>query len=190
MIIVQEMSKLDFEIIPADACLLYQEDKSGTCMIIIYVDDILVIGNNNINEVVKTKVEEEFSIKTEYNLTDCLGCPFHINKIRMKGWLGQQSIINSLEKKFGKEVMKDRLGLTPGTPRFVAMRVTEDQDKLGTKEHITDRSGVGTLLYLMKHTRPDLCNTVRELSKTLDKPAPTHLEEIYRIIRYVLTTKR
>ena len=151
-------------------------------MIIIYVDDILVIGNNRINEVVETKVEEEFSIKTEYNLTDYLGCPFHTNKIRMKGWLGQQSLINSLEKKFGKEAMKHRLGLTPGTPRFVARRVTEDQDKLGTKEHATDRCGVGTLLYLMKHTRPDLCNTVRELSKTLDKPAPTHSEEIYRII--------
>ena len=35
---------------------------------------------------------------------------------------------NCLEKKFGKEAMKHRLGLTPGTPRFVAMRVTEDQD--------------------------------------------------------------
>ena len=40
------------------------------------------------------------------------------------------AIIKSLEKKFGKESMKCRLGLTP---RFVAMRVTEEQDKLGTK---------------------------------------------------------
>ena len=67
-------------------------------------------------------------------------------------------------KKFRKEAMKYRLGLTPGTPRFVAMRITEDQDKLGAIEHATYRSGVGTLLYLTKHSRPDLCNAVRELS--------------------------
>ena len=38
--------------------------------------------------------------------------------------------------------MKHTLGRTTGTPSFVAMRVTEDQDKLGTKQHATYRSGV------------------------------------------------
>ena len=42
--------------------------------------------------------------------------------------------------------MKHRLGFTPGTPRFVAMRV-EDEDELPTREHATYRSGVRTLLY-------------------------------------------
>ena len=86
--------------------------------------------------------------------------------------------------------MKHRLGLTPGTPRFIAMRVADEEDKLPPKEHATYRSGVGTLLYLTKHSRPDLCNAVRELSKTMDRPAPIHLKEMYRIIRYELETKR
>ena len=99
-------------------------------------------------------------------------------RTEQKGWLGQPSIIKCLERKFGKEAMKHRLGLTPGTPRFVVMRVTEDQDKFGTQEHPTYRSGVGTLLYLTKHSRPELCNAVRELSKTIDKPALIHLKEM------------
>ena len=98
-----------------------------------------------------------------------------MNKTKTKGWLGLPSIIKSLEKKFGEETMKHRLGLTPGAPSFVAMRVTEDQDLLGSKEHATYRSGVGTLLYLTRHSRPDLCNAVRELCMTLDKPALIHL---------------
>ena len=110
-------------------------------MIIIYVDDMLVIGNKEIIEELKTKVEEVFSIKTEDNLTDYLGCEFHMNKNKTKGWFRQPSIIKNMEKKIGKESMKHRLGFTPGTPRFV----TEDQDKLGTKEHATYKSGVGTL---------------------------------------------
>ena len=86
--------------------------------------------------------------------------------------------------------MKHRSHLTTGPPRFLAMRITEEQDKLGTKDHATCRSGVGTLLYLTKHSMPDLCNAVRDLSKTLDKPAPIHSKEMYRINRYVLPTKR
>ena len=31
------------------------------------------------------------------------------------------------------------------------------------EEHETYRRGVGTLLYLTKHSRPDICNPVREL---------------------------
>ena len=60
---------------------------------------------------------------------------------------------------------------------------------MSPEEHETYRSGVGTLLYLTKHSRPDICNPVRELSKTIDTPAPLHLKEIYKLIRFVLTTK-
>ena len=41
------------------------------------------------------------------------------------------------------------------------------------------------MLYLTKHSRPDLCNAARELTKTMDRPAPIHLKEMYRIIRHV-----
>ena len=74
-------------------------------MIIIYVDDMLVIGNKEIIEELKTKVEEVFSIKTEDNLTDYLGCEFHMNKNKTKGWFRQPSIIKNMEKKIGKESM-------------------------------------------------------------------------------------
>ena len=57
---IQEMNKLDFKISPADPCFLCHEDKSGTCMIIIHVHDMLVIGNREIIEESKTKVEKCF----------------------------------------------------------------------------------------------------------------------------------
>ena len=46
------------------------------------------------------------------------------------------------------------------------------------------------LLYLTKHSRPDICNPVRELSKTMDAPAPVHLKEMNKVIRYVLSTRQ
>ena len=94
-----------------------------------------------------------------------------------------------MEQKFGKRAMKERLALTPGIPRFTARRLGNPEDKVSPKEHDTYQSGVGTLLYLTKHSRPHICNPVRELSKTMDAPAPVHLKEMYKLIRFVLSTK-
>ena len=85
--------------------------------------------------------------------------------------------------------MKGRLSMTPGTPRFTARRLENEEDKVNAKDHETYRSGVGTLLYLTKHSRPDISNPVRELSKTMVAPAQAHLREMYKLIRFVLSTK-
>ena len=81
------------------------------------------------------------------------------------------------------------LSMTPGTPIFTARKLEHEEDKVNAKEHETYRSGVGTLLYLTKHSRPDISNPVRELSKTMDAPAPAHLKEMYKLIRFVLSAK-
>ena len=160
--------------------MLFKENELGICIIIMYVDDMLIIGKKEQIEDFASKIQKVFSVKIQHNLADYLGCEFHMNKERTRGWLGQPSIIKSLEQKFGEKAMKERLSLTPGTPRLTARRI---------ENHEIYRSGVGTLLYLTKHSRPDICNPVRELSKTMDAPAPVHLKEMYKVIRHVLSTK-
>ena len=178
-----------FTVSPADACMLFKENNLGLCIIIMYVDDMLIIGKKEQIQEFATKIQKEFSVKIQHNLADYLGCEFHMNKEKTKGWLGQPSIIKSLEQKFSERAMKERLSLTPATPRFTARRLENHEDKVNTEDHESYRSGVGTLLYLTKHSRPDICNPVRELSKTMDAPSPAHLKEMYKLIRFVLSTK-
>ena len=178
-----------FTVSPADPCLLVKENDLGICIIIMYVDDMLIFGKKEQIEDFASKIQKEFSVKIQHNLADYLGCEFHMNKERTRGWFGQPSISNSLEHKFGERAMKEILSLTPGTPRFTARRLENPEGKVNPEDHETYRSGVGTLLYLTKHSRPDICNPVRELSKTMDAPAPVHLKEMYKVIRHVLSTK-
>ena len=178
-----------FQVSPADPCMLFKEDELGVCIIIKYVDDMLIIGKNEQIQDFASKIQKEFSVKIQHNLVDYLGCEFHMNKERTRGWLGQPSIIKSLELKFGDRAMKERLSLTPGTPRFTPRRLENLEHKVNSEDHETYSSGVGTLLYLTKHSRPDICNAVRGLSKTMDAPAPVHLKEMYKVIRHVLSTK-
>ena len=56
------------------------------------------------------------------------------------------------------------------------MGANDEEDKLPAKEQAIYRSGVGTLLYLTKHSRPDHFIVVRELSKPMDRPPPIHLK--------------
>ena len=56
---------IGFEISEADPCLLYRENILGLCMIIIYVDDMMVIGYKESIIDVQEEVENVFSIKTE-----------------------------------------------------------------------------------------------------------------------------
>ena len=150
-----------FTVSPADPCMLFKENYLGICVIIMYVDEMLIIGKREQIQEFATMIQTEFSVKIQHNLVDYLGCEFHMNKEKPRGWLGQPSIIKSLEKKFGERAMKERLSMTPGTPRLTARRLENEEDKVNAKDHEIYRSGVQTLLYLTKQSRQDICNPVR-----------------------------
>ena len=105
-----------FQVSPADPCMLFKENELGVCIIIMYVDDMLIVGKKEQIQDFASKIQKDFSVKIQHNLADYLGYEFHINKERTRGWLGQPSIIKSLEQTFGDRTMKERLSLTPGTP--------------------------------------------------------------------------
>ena len=78
--------------------------------------------------------------------------------------------------------------ITPGTPGFIGGKV-DDISKVAEKTQSMYGSGVGTLLYLTKHSRPDIPNPVRELSKSMDGASMAHVTEMYRVINFVLEMK-
>ena len=118
-----------FTVSPADPCMLFKENELGICIIIMYVDDMFIIGKKEQIQEFATRIQKEYSVKIQHHLADYLGCEFHMNKEKTRGWLGQPSIIKSLEQKFGKRALKERLSLTPGTPRFTARRLENPEEK-------------------------------------------------------------
>ena len=45
------------------------------------------------------------------------------------------------------------------------------------------------LLFLVKYSRPDIANAVRELSKGMKEATPDAMKELKRVIKFVLSTK-
>eukprot|EP00975_Prorocentrum_lima_P046008 9622645-Prorocentrum_lima.AAC.1 len=50
------------------------------------------------------------------------------------------------------------------------------------------REFVGSVLYLALHSRPDILNTVRVLTRALSAPTPSHLQIMKRLLRYLRQT--
>ena len=115
----------------------------------------------------------------------------HVRLKRIIGyaWLGQATIIKTLEKMFDEDVKTFQSTLTPDSPGFEGQKVVEDEDKVTEEDQALYRSGVGTLLYLTKDSRPDITNAVRELSKSMDGASKLQLRELRRVTKFELDTK-
>ena len=79
---------------------------------------------------------------------------------------------------------------TPGTPSAGLLRPVDESEKTEPDDQKVFRSGVGMLLYLVKHSRPDIANAVRELSKSMDGATASGMKELKRVIKYVLDTSQ
>ena len=51
---------------------------------------------------------------------------------------------------------KQRITLAPGTPGFIGAKQNEEGAQINEDQQKEYWSGVGTLLYLTKHSRPDI----------------------------------
>jgi hypothetical protein len=78
---------------------------------------------------------------------------------------------------------------TPAPPRTMVNRLDKDDTLIPVDQQKKYRSGVGMLLYLVKHTRLYLANSVRELSKVADGATMAHWKFLLRCIKYVITTE-
>ena len=62
----------------------------------------------------------------------------------------------------------------------------EDIKKISIEDQRMYQSGVGMLLYPVKHSCPDIANTTRELSKATDGANPPTYKELLQVIKHVI----
>ena len=71
-----------------------------------YIDDLLIIGKPETNESTINDLKRYFDINKPTTLDDYLSVQVIKSKDQKRAWLGQQTLIAALTKKFGKEVEK------------------------------------------------------------------------------------
>jgi Reverse transcriptase (RNA-dependent DNA polymerase) len=185
---VKILKQIGFVQSNADPCLLIKKSNLGIVMMIIHVDDCFTIGNRKaIDHVIEEIKKKGLELKVEYNFTDYLGCEIYMKED--KAWMGQQGMIKKIEQNFGEMVKGVMPCKTPGTPNYNITQPKPSDELISDQDQAIYRSGVGSLLYLVKYSRPDIANAVRELAKCMGKASPAAYKELKRVLKYVLSTK-
>jgi hypothetical protein len=103
-----------------------------------------------------------------------VGCKI-IDTIDKDGvWIHQPKLLKNLKENFKSIIGETKIIFkTPSAPKTL----------------IICTKGVGMRLYLVKHSRPDIANSVRELSKVSDGATKAHFKALLRTVKYVMDTE-
>ena len=115
-------------------CMLYKEDEKGVCIIRIYINDMIIIGKEEAIDAAIKVLQGHFQVKDPTSLEDYLGVQIVQSDDGKKAWLGQPTIIKSLEKQFGEKVGKKKMAIAPGTPGFIGGKL-DDISKVDEKHN-------------------------------------------------------
>ena len=111
-----------------------------------------------------------------------------INKEEVSEILHQGHLIIKLNKLYGEQFKGLTTYKMPGTPSVGILRPTDKNEVVFKEEHEHYRTGVGILLYLVKHTQPYIVNAVRELTRLNDGTTGNAMKEMKCVIKYVIDT--
>ena len=180
------INKLGFEKCKADECLLKKKTDKGTVIVCVYIDDTLCVGNKEAIADFKQELKQYFDTKEEGEMYEYVGCKVK-RKSKSELFMYQDDLLRKIEKFFGEELINMRdYDLPAGT----GDRVIRVKERLMTRQEQTRyRSGVGMLLFLVKYSRPDITNAVRELSKVNDGATKNHMRMLMRVMKYVLMSR-
>lgn len=155
-------------------CCLY---SNGRTWMLIYVDDILVIGKSvNVKEILLL-LEKQFRARILGQINHFLG--MEVIRLEDKIEIRQTKFIDKLISYFNMETCNPKK-----TPMEKGFHNTEEEII-----KVPYRQLIGGLLYLSTTSRPDITYAVGYLSRYLDKPTAQLWNAGKRILRYLKGTK-
>ncbi|KAF0730900.1 hypothetical protein Ae201684_011782 [Aphanomyces euteiches] len=164
------LKRLQYEQSLHDPCLYTKRSRDGQIMIVcVYVDDFLVAGpDGDYVNAMLDELEELMKIKRQGPVNYLLG--IKIERINGNIKLSQANYARSILKRFGMEQWPDE----------------NEWDIEAIPADIKQYQAlVGSLIYLMTCTRPDLAHPVQRLSRYMHKPTIKHMDGAKRVLEYI-----
>lgn len=167
---------------------MYFKSFSGNKFIILllYVDDMLIVGQDR--EMIgnlKTELLKVFDMKDLGPARQIQGMHIFRDQKAKKLWLSQEKYVERVLERFNMHNAKPVS--TPLASHFNLSRKScpTSQEEREDMAKIPYSSAVGSLMYAMVSTRPDIAHAVGVVSKFLSNPGRDHWEAVKWILRYL-----
>ena len=137
----------------ADHCIYIKGQEKHNIIIMIYVDDLIVMAKtkSSIDEVCK-QLKTEFDIKELDEVKYCLGIEVKRDRLKKIIEISQESMINRVAERFKMSDCKPTYLPADANSRLIK---PESQSDYATSK-MPYRELVGSLMYIMVCTRPDI----------------------------------
>src|SRR5437667_6018079 len=146
-----------------------------------WVDDLIIFGKDmaSINEL-KAQLNEEYEMKDLGELKYFLGIQVHRDR--------ERKIIHINQSRYNRTIL-ERYGMQNSKPASVPLSTGTRLVKATTMDVLTDQkeyqSIIGSLMYAMLATRPDLAQSIQQISQFSQMPTTTHEKAVKQAFRYI-----
>ena len=173
-----------------EPCIYKWNNGSVIVFLVLYVDDILLIGNDVAAlQGIKVWLSSQFSMKDLGEASFILGMKIYRDRSKRLLGLSQSTYIDTMLKRFSME--NSRKGYLP-----IASGVTLSKKDCATSPEERERmsripyaSAVGSIMYAMTCTRPDVAYSLGVVSRYQSNPGEMHWKVVKSILKYLRNTK-
>ncbi|KAL2250907.1 UNVERIFIED_CONTAM: Retrovirus-related Pol polyprotein from transposon TNT 1-94 [Sesamum indicum] len=183
------MLSLNFKRSDYDHCLYFKFLDEVPVFLVLYVDDMLITSPSlNLIESLQNDLSNNFEMKNLGDAKKILGMDIHRNRKRFSILLNQKSYIHSVLKRFSMENSKPT-----SVPLAAHFQLSKDQCPKTSSEKdkmckIPYSNVIGSIMFLMVCTRPDIAYAISCLSRYMSNPGPPHWEALKWLLRYLRGT--
>ena len=174
---------------PEEPCVYKKVSESAIVFLVLYVDDILLIGNNIPTlESTKAWLGKCFSMKDLGEAAYILGIKIYRDRSRRLLGLSQSTYIDKVLSRFNMQNSKRGfLPMSHGVHLSKAMcpRTQAEKDKM---DKVPYASAIGSIMYAMICTRPDIAYAVSMTSRYQASPGKGHWAAVKTILKYLRRT--
>ncbi|GAB2294239.1 hypothetical protein Dimus_038287 [Dionaea muscipula] len=169
-----------------DVCLYYASTAECPIYLLLYVDDMLLISKSKqkISDL-KQKLSSEFDMKDLGNARKILGIEIERDRKNYKLKLHQSSYVKKVCSKFN--VINCKPVSMPLAGHFILNKEQSpktDSEKL-KMENIPYLNAIGSVMFSMISTRPDLSFSISLLSRYMSNPGIDHWVALKWLLRYL-----
>jgi hypothetical protein len=177
------LKNLSFTSSSYDEAIFIYNENNIIIIIICYVDDIIITGNNKdyINKVI-TNLNKVLKIQYLGNISQFLGLEFITDYINKTIYIHQNKYLDKIKNRFNKE------NLTPvSTPVELGVQLYKNEDKNKANNNTINlyQQQIGALIYLAINTRPDISFAINRCARYMANPNTSHYKALDRIWKYL-----
>jgi hypothetical protein len=173
-----------------ESCIYKKTSGSSVSFLVLYVDDILLIGNDvKMLNSVKEYLNNIFSMKDMGKVAYVLGIKICRDRSRHLLALSQSTYLDTVLKRFRMEnSKKGNLPVIKG----VTLSVTQCPAKETEKREMSDipyASAIGFIMYAMQSTRTDVALALSMTSHYQSNPGMSYWSAVRTILKFLIRTK-